>query len=41
MGSSRQTKIPLSFVWPLYIYTDAALREKPELYNDTIYQGRK
>jgi hypothetical protein len=25
----------------LYIYTNAALREKPELYNDTIYQGRK
>ena len=25
----------------LYIYTNAALRERPELYNDTIYQGRK
>ena len=25
----------------LYIYTNSALREKPELYNDTIYQGRK
>jgi hypothetical protein len=25
----------------LYIYTNAALRERPELFNDTIYQGRK
>jgi hypothetical protein len=25
----------------LYIYINAALREKPELFNDTIYNGRK
>ncbi len=25
----------------LYIYTNAAFREKVELYNDTIYNGRK
>jgi len=30
-----------AFVHALYLYTNAALREKPELYNDTIYQGRK
>jgi len=41
MGSSRQTKIPLSSVWPLYLYTNAARREKPEQYNDAIHQGRK
>ena len=25
----------------LYIYTNAAFREKVELYNDTLYNGRK